>query len=179
MHPKTENGQSGPSGVSTSSISSIPPAITGRHILVALILFFGIVIAVNTALAVLANTSWTGLVVENGYVESQRFNQELAEARKEAALGWMEEFGYRDGRIELRLKDRQGRALARLAVSVRLERPSTDREDQSLTLAETAPGIYTQAIALKPGQWDADVTASASSGEVVRRIYRVHVSVRG
>jgi nitrogen fixation protein FixH len=154
-------------------------AITGRHVFVALVLFFGVVIGVNTTLAVLANTSWTGLVVENGYVASQSFNHDLVEARKQAALGWAEEFGYRKGRLELKLKDNQGRALTRAAVSVRLERPSTDREDRDLTLPETMTGVYALPISFGSGQWDADVTARSASGQTMRRIYRLYVTDKG
>src|SRR5262245_37689321 len=110
--------------------------ITGRQVLAGLVLFFGVVIAVNAVLAVMANTSWTGLVVENGYVASQKFNHDLAEARKQSALGWREAFGYRGGRLELILKDRNDLPLSDLSVSVKLERPSTDREDRVLALPE-------------------------------------------
>jgi nitrogen fixation protein FixH len=154
---------------------STPSTITGRNVFLALLAFFGLIIGVNTTLAVLANRSWTGLVVENGYVESQKFNQELAEARKQAALGWREEFGYRKGLLELRLSGKDGRALSGLSVAVKLERPSSDREDRALTLPETMTGHYALPIILNTGQWDADVTARSSSGETMRRIYRFYV----
>jgi nitrogen fixation protein FixH len=166
--------------LSSQSKPSTNPSrqITGRHVFAAMAAFFGVVIAVNTVLAVFATTSWTGLVVENGYVASQRFNRDLAEARRQAALGWKEEFGYVSGRLQLTLKDKQGRALTRSSVSVKLERPSTDEEDRSVVLPETMTGVYTLPIELKPGQWDADITARASSGEEMRRIYRLLVSDR-
>ena len=37
---------------------------TGAHMLAVMVAFFGTVIAVNLVLAVLARSSWTGLVVE-------------------------------------------------------------------------------------------------------------------
>ena len=129
-------------------------------------------------LVVLANTSWTGLVVENGYVESQRFNQELAEARKQTLLGWTAEFGYRDGRLEVKLRDREGRALRRPSASVKLVRPSTDKEDRMVTLTKSAAGVYSSMIPLSSGVWDADVNSRASSGDGVRHIYRLYVSIR-
>ncbi|RWK14298.1 FixH family protein, partial [Mesorhizobium sp.] len=51
-----------------------PRVFTGRHMLAIILAFFGVVIAVNLTMATLANTSWTGLVVENTYVASQQFN---------------------------------------------------------------------------------------------------------
>jgi nitrogen fixation protein FixH len=150
--------------------------MTGTHVLVALVLFFGVVIAVNITLAVLANTSWTGLVVENGYVASQEFNRDLAEARREAAMGWSEEFGYHEGLITLTLRDKDERPLTGATVVVKLERPSTDREDQTITLAETRTGFYSARIALRSGLWDADVTARAATDRLLRRVYRLTVS---
>ncbi|TGV41583.1 cytochrome oxidase, partial [bacterium M00.F.Ca.ET.168.01.1.1] len=39
-----------------------PREFTGRHMLVIILAFFGVVIAVNLTMATLASTSWTGLV---------------------------------------------------------------------------------------------------------------------
>ncbi|ESZ68246.1 hypothetical protein X726_32300 [Mesorhizobium sp. L103C105A0] len=65
-----------------------PREFTGRHMLATVLAFFGVVIAVNLTMATLANTSWTGLVVENTYVASQQFNKKAEEGRAQAALGW-------------------------------------------------------------------------------------------
>ena len=87
--------------------------IEGKHVLAGMVAFFGVIIAVNLTLAVLANTSWTGLAVENGYVASQHFNAELADARRQGELGWKPDFGYRDHRLELVLRIRPaGRSAA-------------------------------------------------------------------
>ena len=55
---------------------------TGGHMLAVMVVFFGVVISVNVFLAVVANTSWTGFVVENSYVASQEFNHKAAEGRR-------------------------------------------------------------------------------------------------
>jgi len=151
--------------------------LTGRAVLVLMVSFFAVIIGVNITLAVLANTSWTGLVVENGYVASQNFNNDLAEARREAALGWSEHLGYASGLLKLEVKDASGRPLSRLAVLAKLERPSTDKEDKTVELHESISGVYGLATELKPGQWDADVSARSPSGETLRRIYRLYVPV--
>lgn len=61
---------------------------TGRHMTGILIAFFAIVIAVNVTMARLAGSTFGGVVVENSYAASQRFNGWLDEAAKEKALGW-------------------------------------------------------------------------------------------
>ncbi|ESY87148.1 FixH family protein, partial [Mesorhizobium sp. LNHC229A00] len=71
-----------------STTTRKPREFTGRHMLAIIPAFFGVVIAVNLTMATLANTSWTGLVVENTYVASQQFNRKAEEGRAQAALGW-------------------------------------------------------------------------------------------
>jgi nitrogen fixation protein FixH len=61
---------------------------TGWHMTAILVVFFGIVFAVNFTMANLAVTTFTGEVVDNGYVASQHFNRWLADAEREKALGW-------------------------------------------------------------------------------------------
>jgi nitrogen fixation protein FixH len=53
-----------------------------------LIAFFGVVIAVNMTMATLATRTFGGVVVENSYVASQKYNGWLAAARKQDQLGW-------------------------------------------------------------------------------------------
>lgn len=146
--------------------------ISGGQVFVIMVVFFAVIIAVNTTMAVLATSSWTGLVVENGYVASQGFNKDLAEARRQAQLGWQESFGYANGKLALTLSDAELRPIAKAEVTVRLERPSTDREDRQLVLSEVVPGRYELAVALPPGLWDAEATVRTATGETLRRVYR-------
>lgn len=62
--------------------------ITGWHAAAALIAFFGVVIAVNVTMAVFAVRTFGGVVVENSYVASQKYNGWLEAARKQQQLGW-------------------------------------------------------------------------------------------
>ncbi|WP_119269534.1 FixH family protein [Taklimakanibacter deserti] len=153
-------------------MSARAAGITGRQVFAVMAAFFVVIIAVNTTLAVFAMRSWTGLVVQNGYVASQGFNEELAEARRQALLGWQESLGYARGRLTLTLGDAERRPVERAKVSVTLKRPSTDREDRQLLLNETASGRYELAVALSPGLWDAEATARTATGETLRRVYR-------
>ena len=61
---------------------------TGWHMTGILTAFFGVVIAVNLVMATFASRTFGGLVVDNSYVASQKFNGWLSEARAQAALGW-------------------------------------------------------------------------------------------
>ena len=61
---------------------------TGRHMAMIMIAFFGVVVGVNFTMARLAIGSFGGTVVDNSYVASQKYNDWLAKARQQAALGW-------------------------------------------------------------------------------------------
>jgi nitrogen fixation protein FixH len=61
---------------------------TGRHMALISIAFFTVVIAVNILMATLAERTFSGTVVENGYVASQHFNRWLAEAAHQNKAGW-------------------------------------------------------------------------------------------
>lgn len=62
--------------------------ITGWHAAAALIAFFGVVIAVNLTMALFATRTFGGVVVQNSYVASQKYNGWLEAAERQRALGW-------------------------------------------------------------------------------------------
>ena len=61
---------------------------TGRHMAAILIAGFGVVVVVNFAMARFAVSTFGGVVVENSYAASQKYNGWLANARAQQALGW-------------------------------------------------------------------------------------------
>jgi nitrogen fixation protein FixH len=150
---------------------------TGRHMLIIMIAFFGVIIGVNLLMVMVANRSWTGLVVKNSYVASQNFNSKLEAARRVAALGWIVDFDLDAGHAALRLADRTG-PLGGMDVTLKLWRPTNENEDVTVTLDEATTGEYRAAIALDPGVWSADLTATADSGETLHRHRRIVVPVK-
>ena len=81
---------------------------TGRHMLVIMLAFFGVIIAVNLTMASFANSSWSGLVVKNSYVASQEFNEKAAAGRAQAALGWSATMAFAKGEFIYSLVDKDG-----------------------------------------------------------------------
>jgi nitrogen fixation protein FixH len=146
--------------------------LTGRHVLLMLVSFFAVVIGVNLVLVYFAKSSWTGLVVQNGYVESQAFNKNAAIARAQEALGWKPEFTVTRGRILVDVTDAAGAPLALESATVMMRRPSSDKLDHELTLASTGTGHFEVAADLQPGIWEADLHLKDSKGNEVRKIYR-------
>ncbi len=131
---------------------------TGWHMLAIMVVFFGIVIAVNLTMAVMARRSWTGTVVENTYVASQQFNARAAEGRAQAALGWRSDLTIAGGVVTYRLTDADG-APAAAADEARayFRHPAYDSADRQAVLPRQPDGSFSAAVDLPDGQWIVEI----------------------
>ena len=152
-----------------------PRAFTGRHMLGAMVAFFGAIIAVNLTMAVFAMNSWTGLVVKNAYVASQEFNANARAGREQAALGWRGELAYRKGELRYRLISANGAVVAATGVEVALGRPAYEAEDQTAVLLARDDGSFGGEIVLADGQWIVRLSAEAGLAEPWLDIRRIIV----
>jgi nitrogen fixation protein FixH len=142
---------------------------TGRHMAAILISFFAIVIAVNVVNAVYASRTFGGLVVENSYVASQKFNGWLKEARQEKALGW--DIALRrsaSGRIDASISS-GGRLLPGAHVSAVVRHPLGRVPDRSIGFHNVAAGEFESDAALPAGRWIVHLSVEAH-GHTVQRI---------
>ena len=137
--------------------SAQPRPLTGRKVAFGMVAFFGVVIAVNVTMATLAVESFTGVVVDNGYVASQQFNRWIARGEAEAAIGWKAASGASGGVPEVAVTDAFGKPLAGATVTLHLHHPLRADDARLMTLAEAAPGRYVAASALPRGQWEATI----------------------
>src|SRR5688572_28085666 len=125
--------------------------------------FFGVIIAVNVGMAVIASTSWTGLVVTNSYVASQEFEEKRIAHEAQRRAGWIPDLTYSGGGVQLRVVDASGMAVALgEEVSILLNRPVGGHDDQTIVLLPANGGSYGGIVALDPGVWDATVTAPST-----------------
>lgn len=158
-----------------SDFSPVARPFTGRHMLVAMLVFFGVVIGVNALMAVLATQTWTGLVVKNGYVASQTFNDDLADAERQKALGWQSRLEYGAGRLLFVLSDRGRAPVVGRRVTATLRRPVHDRDDRVVVLTADAAG-YSVRMDLAPGVWEVDVRVTGTDLRGYRQIFRINVA---
>ncbi|WP_292026701.1 FixH family protein [Brevundimonas sp. UBA2416] len=141
-----------------------PFTIKGWHVAVAMVAFFGVIIAVNTVFLTQAYRSHPGQVAPKPYEAGLIYNAELERQRAQLALGWRAaaEAGA-DGLIVL-MQDRDGAPISGLTVTATLQRPATEHGRTELALTETAPGRYGGAKAGLTGAWDTRIEARAASG---------------
>lgn len=131
---------------------------TGRHMLMIMLAFFGVIIGVNILMATLAVKSWTGLVVKNSYVASQEFNDRLAASRAQAELNWRVQLHYQDGALNFSLTDTENTPVNVQSVEVALTRPIGISEDRILTLLRQGDGFRLEGE-IPAGVWNVVITA--------------------
>lgn len=140
---------------------------TGWHMVAVMMLFFGTIISVNLTLAYFANRSWSGLIVENTYVASQQFNEDVAKNRAMEARGWASDLFVEGGDVVYRLSDAAGTPVAAETATLILQRPVNEHDDRVITLAYKE-GRYAAAQSIAPGQWVARVTVQSGDDTVYR-----------
>jgi nitrogen fixation protein FixH len=131
------------------------PVIEGRHVLLGLIVFFGVMLLVNAIFLDLAVTTYSGGDRSNAYQKGLHYNATLEAAKLQSERGWRTELAYdeRTGRLILKVLDRAAAPVTGLHVAVSLERPATDRNDRKVALKELGEGVYAATIDLAPGAW--------------------------
>lgn len=130
-------------------------ALSGRQVLVMVLAFFATVFAVNGAMIYSALSTHTGLIANEPYRKGLHYNERIAADARQASLGWSDTIDVRrDGHVTLALSHSDGRPVTGLRIEVVLGRPSTNRHDIKLGLAEAAPGRYeAQTAPLPEGSW--------------------------
>lgn len=126
---------------------------TGKHMLLAMVAFFGVVVIANFTMAWFASHSWTGLVVKNGYVASQHYNEQLKLSGQQKARGWHSSMSFQGGEFRVQTIDKQGNPVTFDSIHIQFIRPLVDQKNaQSLSLDEK--GQYSAKIELTEGLWD-------------------------
>lgn len=147
--------------------------ITGRHVLFAMLAFFGVVIAVNLTFVHLALSTWTGLTDHDSYRTGVSWNDTLRRDAEQRALGWAvdvdtralpdeEVAGWRLT-VTLTVRDRDGNLVRGLAVTGEARHPIVEADDRSIDLVATADGVYAGTVLLPgAGDWGLKLTAAGA-----------------
>ena len=137
---------------------------TGRHMAAILLLFFGVIFTANFTMAYFAFSSWTGLVVKNSYVASQKFNETTAKLEK-SALAVNTTTDYQNGILTVTFIADSTHNVVPTNVAVMLGRPSREGEDRKIALEPKGDGIFTAMHVLAKGQWGGNITADIAGFE--------------
>lgn len=135
---------------------------TGRHMAAVMVGAFGVIIAVNLTAATLAFSTFGGIVVENSYVASQKYNGWLQQAKEQRELGWrLSATRGPGGRIVLTTAGVPTGA----AVTAVARHPVGRLPDTALSFTSPQADRYVSREALPPGRWIVRFTVEADGQE--------------
>lgn len=129
------------------------------------------VIAANALLIYWAVASAPGIVTKHPFESGQAYQQDIAAAAAQRALGWSgalsaPAWAGTAETVLFTVADRAGAPVGGLSVRLRVWRPAAGEADLRARLAETAPGRYAARLTLpKPGQWQFDLLARRGAEE--------------
>ncbi len=134
-----------------------PRRFTGRHMAAILIVFFGIVIAVNMLMARMAIATFGGTTVANSYVASQTYNHWLKAADRQAALGWaVTAARTADGTLLLTTRDAAGPS-TEFVIAATARHPLGRAPERAVRFVPMAGGTWRSTAPLPPGRWQLDL----------------------
>ncbi len=145
--------------------------LTGLHVLLILLAFFGTVASVNFIMIRAALSTFRGEVTDHPYERGIAYNHDISDARAQAARGWKVDGVVKrsaDGmaRIEVAAHDAGGAALAGLQISATLAAPADKKRDHIVKLDDVGGGVYHGETAVQTGAWDLELSA-ARDGKVL------------
>ncbi|MAP93352.1 MAG: hypothetical protein CMK07_00220 [Ponticaulis sp.] len=140
--------------------------LSGWHVLMWILGFFGLMFIVNGVFLYNAITSFPGEYTKKSYVQGLNYNDTLEERSEQAARGWSTEMGFQHDRLIVRLQDENGYPLVHRDIVAVLKRSATEDQDALVTLTETSPGEYAASVdGLAGGIWRAEITVVAENDE--------------
>ena len=139
--------------------------LTGRTVFLIFASCFGVIIAVNLALAFNAVRTFPGLETDNAYVASQSFD---ADRTAQEALGWDVAADLRDGIVTLDVTGRGGAPVYPAEVSAILGRATEAAHDIDLAFRREGGVLVAEAPGTE-GRWVLRLDMRAEDGTKFRQ----------
>ncbi|MEP2030709.1 MAG: FixH family protein [Paracoccaceae bacterium] len=145
---------------------------TGRHMAIVMVSSFGVIIAVNLALAYSAVKTFPGLEAKNSYVASQNFD-----VRRDAqtALGWDVRANAKGGLVILSITDEAGLPVRVQTLEAVLGRATHVKDDTSPEFRFDG-SAYVAPVELGAGNWNIRMKAMAQDGTEFTQRVVLHVT---
>jgi nitrogen fixation protein FixH len=148
--------------------------LTGPKVISWFVAFFVVIIAVNGTMTYFAISTFSGVETDDAYRKGRDFNDEIALAEKQKALGWradvsIEKIDEAKDFFTLTMTDAGGKPLNDLVVSGLFFRPVHKGFDREMPFAFMGDGRYGAVMALPMrGKWHLKFEAASQSGEVFK-----------
>ncbi|MCX7374496.1 MAG: FixH family protein [Alphaproteobacteria bacterium] len=128
-----------------------------------------LVVVVNAVMVWFALSTFTGVSTPRAYDRGRTYNDVLAEAARQDALGWQSRVTLQGGIVSVEIRDPQNAPVHGELLGA-LHRP-LNREAVPLHFQEYGPGRFTaEVVNLPAGQWEARLTLQGAAGRLdIRR----------
>jgi nitrogen fixation protein FixH len=152
--------------------------VTGRHVLLWLLGFFGAVFVVNAVMVRAAISTFGGVETTSSYQAGLQFKSEIERAIRQQDLHWRVDGNLRRDRkgeavLEISVRDENGRPVTGLSADCTLAHPADARLDHPVHLDQVGPGAFHGETRGPPGQWELIIDFYRDSERVFRSRSRV------
>jgi len=127
--------------------------LTGHHVLLMLIAFFGLTITVNAIFITQAFRTFRGEDVPRSYMQGIAYNDTLDARAAQAELGWSASAEVTLTEAVLTLRNKNGAPLTGRILAGSLRHPADANLDIMLNFTEIEPGRYVANYTAPPGNW--------------------------
>jgi nitrogen fixation protein FixH len=155
-----------------------PPELTGRHVLIWLIGFFGLIFLVNAVLVQAAISTFGGVETTSSYKAGLQFGSEVTKAMRQQDLHWRVEGNLRRGAkddvvLDIDVRDASGNPVNGLSANATFAHPANSRLDRTIALSADGLGHFHGAGQGHSGQWELIVDFHRGVERVFRSRSRV------
>jgi nitrogen fixation protein FixH len=152
--------------------------LTGRHVLICLLGFFGLVFVVNAIMVKAAMSTFGGVETASSYQAGLRFKQDVAAAQQQGMLHWQVDGTLVRGSagqamLDISARELTGEPVTGLVARAQLAHPADERLDRTIALNRSAPGRFHGEAQVEPGQWELIVDLYRDGARVFRSLSRV------
>ncbi len=133
--------------------------MTGRMVLLWLVVFFGVVFAVNAVLVDAAISTFGGVETTSSYKAGLQFEHDVVTAQRQDALRWqvsgkLTRDSANQAVLDVEARDASGAPLTGLTADARLAHPANERLDHVIAIELAGTGRFHGKAIAPPGQWE-------------------------
>lgn len=134
--------------------------LSGRRVFLWFAAFFVFIAVINAVMITLALRTHSGLVTDHAYEKGLAYNDTIAKAKAQQALGWKVALTETAGELEVQAVDGAGNPLILDEVSAQLTRPTGQADDNAMAFTADADGAVWRSVRALPanGVWDVRLT---------------------
>ena len=128
--------------------------LRGWHVLIMIVLFFGVTIGVNATFITLAVRTHPGEDEPKSYLQGLHYNDTLERRQVQAELGWTARINVVDGDLLVEVRDADGAPVSGLILEGAMNHPTDTSRDCPLVFSEARSGLYRVGLpCVDSGEW--------------------------